>query len=556
MNPVDLALPPKFTRFYPEQLDTAIRIAASDSRFIVDAAPTGFGKSLMYMAVAQLLEARTCVLTANKGLQQQLSSDFEPIGLVDIRGQANYPCQALQMTKKGFHGCDKGPCHHGVMCELHPRFGDKPGCDWFDAIRRARRSRLVVTNYDFWMAANRYMEAGILGQFDLLILDEAHDAPDKLAEFCEVDIREAECDEFLSSGLPPIEDGVDAWADWAAYHAARLKVAIEESREWATGDPDTAKRLRDFAGKVEFLASARTWQRGEPSEPTVEMPGRVVDWVAERNSGPRGGNPGAIFSPVWAHRYAEKFLFVGVPKVVLVSATILPITAGYLGIQGSAMEYYEHQSSFQPDRRPVYLMQAAQISSKSDESDYRALVTKIDQIIRDRQDRKALIHTVSYALADRIVRMSQYKHIMDWCKTDARGWNREAARDVVDRFKRRVGGGVLVGPSFETGFDFPYQQCEYQIIAKLPFIDSRPAVITARKRSDKHYINYVTALRLVQMCGRGMRALDDRCETFILDANTRWFMPAAKDLLPKWFRAALRRVDSIPPPAPKIQRSG
>ena len=551
MIPVDLGLPAKFTAFRGDQLDTAIDIAASDKRFFIDAMPTGGGKSVMYMAVAQILGARTMVLTANKGLQQQLSGDFAPIGLVDVRGQANYPCIALH-HKKGFHGCDKGPCHHGVRCEYHPRFGDRVGCEWFDALRRARKSRLVVSNYDFWMAANRYMEPDILGAFDLLILDEAHDAPDKLAEFCEVDLREAECNEFLQTSLPPIEDGVDAWADWAEHHRPRLARDLEAAREWAGDDPETANRLRTFAGKVEFLATARTWQRGEPSEPTIQIPGQVNDWVAERNGGPRGGNPGAIFSPVWAHRYAERFLFVGVPKVVLVSATIMPITAKYLGIPADEMEFREHASSFHPERRPVYVLPAAQISSKSSDSDYRALIAKTDQIIRDRSDRNGLVHTVSYRLADTIVGGSDFRSRILSCRKVPGGWSRTPAREVVDRFKRAAVGSILVGPSFDTGFDFPYQECEYQIIVKMPFIDSRPKVIEARKKSDKQYLNYVTVLRLIQMCGRGMRASDDRCETFILDANALWFLRAAKGMLPAWFRAAIRYIDRIPAPLPKI----
>lgn len=392
----------------------------------------------------------------------------------------------------------------------------------------------------------------------MLILDEAHDAPDKLAEFCEVELTEADCDEFLESGLPPVEDGVDAWADWAAHHMRKLTRDLEIAREWAANDPETANRLRTFAGKVEFLATARVWQRGEPSEPTVAIPGQAVDWVAERTSGPRGGNAGAKFSPVWAHRYAERFLFCRIPKVVLVSATIMPITARYLGVPPEQMEFREHQSGFHPERRPIYILPTAQMSSKSTDSDYRALTTKIDQIVAGRMDRKGLIHTVSYRLSDFIVDNCHNvtRDLMDWCRKQGKWSNREAIRDVVDRYKRGDVRKILVGPSFETGFDFPYDQCEYQIVVKLPFIDSRPAVVAARKKSDKHYLNYVTALRLVQMCGRGMRAADDRCETFILDANARWFLKAARELLPKWFRAALRTVDRIPTPPPKITIKG
>lgn len=561
MDPVDIGLPPKFARFYPEQLDTAIHIGASPKRFFIDAAPTGFGKSLMYMAVAQLLEARAVVLTANKGLQEQLMRDFGAIGLVDIRGQSNYPCKALA-DKKGFQGCDKGPCHHGVQCELHPRFGGKPGCDWFDALKAANKARLLVTNYDMWMAANRYMEPGLLGERDLLILDEAHDAPDKLAEFCEVELDEEECGDWLGDGLPPVEDGADAWADWAAYHMPTLDRELKAAADWAGSDPDRARRLRQLAGKVEFLSTARVWQRGEPSEPTVGMPGIANDWVGERTGGAGSGNgkgrqpAGARFSPVWAHRYAERFLFRGIGKVVLVSATIMPVTATYLGIPEKDSEFREHQSGFHPDRRPVYIMPAAKMGMNATDTDYRAWMVKMDQIMAARPDRRGLILTVSYKLADHIIANSAQRGRMDWCKKKAGGWSREAARDVVDRFKKSPPGTVLVGPAFDTGFDFPYDECEFIIIAKVPFIDNRAAVIKARAKSDKRYLNYVAALKLIQGSGRGMRAADDRCETFIVDSNIGWFMQAAKGLMPMWFKKAVKWADRIPAAPPTVRRVG
>lgn len=554
MLPTDIGLPAKFAQFYPDQLDTAIAIGSSDKRFFIDAAPTGFGKSLMYMAVAKLLDARTVVLTSNKGLQQQLMKDFGAIGLVDVRGQSNYPCKALE-GRKGFQGCDKGPCHHGVQCELHPRFGGQAGCDWFDALRKAQKAKMIVTNYDFWMAANRYMEPGILGQFGVAVLDEAHDAPDKLADFCTVELTDDDCDEFLSTQLPPINDGADAWADWANKYLPKLRRMLEEAKEWAMSDPDTASRLRQFAGRVEFLSTARIWQRGEPSEPTIQMPGISNDWVAERMED-KGKVVGAVFSPVWAHRYSERFLFVNIPKIILVSATILPITAGYLGIPPDQSEFREHESGFAPDRRPIYLMPTANISMKSTDADYVAMVRKIDQIIEQRKDRRGLILTVSYKLADMIVENSKHKPSMLYCKLEKTkyGWSRQSARDTVDKFKQSAAATVLVGPAFDTGFDFPYDECEYIIIVKVPFIDTRAAVIKARAKADKKYLNYVAALKLVQSCGRGMRATDDRCETFVLDSNIGWFYPAVKKLglIPRWFMKAAKWVDVIPSPQPKV----
>ena len=113
----------------------------------------------------------------------------------------------------------------------------------------------------------------------------------------------------------------------------------------------------------------------------------------------------------------------------------------------------------------------------------------------------------------------------------------------------------MISPILHQGWDFPYEQCEYLIIPKVPFVDDRPMVMQARKRSDKTYLNYVATLKLQQQSGRGMRAEDDQCEIFILDDNfSRWFYFASKKIFSAWFKQAVKFVDVIPPPLPKLRR--
>ena len=545
MIPTDIGLPTKFTSWRSAQFEAAVNIAANNKRFVLESMPTGAGKSIIYMAVAKLLEARTLVLTANKGLQQQLLADFGGIGLTDIRGQGNYQCRALS-HRKGFHGCDQGPCHFGRECEYKPRYDRvyQPGCEFYDQVARARKARLVVTNYSFWMSANRYMGGGsnLLGQFDLLVLDEAHDAADKLAEFCVVHLDKSECEEFLDAGLPPVEDGTDAWVSWAMMHHARLLGQIEHAKMFMGDDIETIKRMTDLATSLEFMKSAHTWKKGEPSDPEVTIPGLSSDWVGEKAADGKS----ATFSPVWAHGYAERWIFSNIKRVVLVSATIMPQTARYLGIGEKEFEYHEHPSGFHPDRRPVYFVPCASIGRKSTDVELRAQMVKVDQIISARLDRKGIIHTHSYDRAYQVRMSSQYKQHMVWHR-------RGEVQQAVEKYKAAGSGNYLISPSVEQGFDFPYAECEFQIVAKVPFPDTRSAVMKARIRSDKKYQNYLTAMSLIQMCGRGMRAEDDKCETFVLDDNIYWFHAAAKGTLPKWFRAAIRMVKQLPPVAARIE---
>ncbi len=70
---------------------------------------------------------------------------------------------------------------------------------------------------------------------------------------------------------------------------------------------------------------------------------------------------------------------------------------------------------------------------------------------------------------------------------------------------------------------------------------------------DSDYANYLTALRLVQMTGRGMRSKNDRFESFILDSHAGWFVWGHKNLFPQWWLNAFRKVDRIPARPPKLE---
>jgi Rad3-related DNA helicase len=107
---------------------------------------------------------------------------------------------------------------------------------------------------------------------------------------------------------------------------------------------------------------------------------------------------------------------------------------------------------------------------------------------------------------------------------------------------------VLVTPAATTGLDFPYDACEYQVIAKIPYPDMRSKVLRARMKVDQDYPSYLAMQTLVQSCGRGMRAEDDQCETFLVDGNAGWFLSRYARFSPRWWRKAIRKTTGIPKP--------
>lgn len=541
LAPADLGLPAKFVSFRGGQDDCAITLASSTKRFSLLSAPTGTGKSLIYLSAAKMLNARALVLVGTKGLQAQLMHDFGSAGLVDMRGQSNYTCVAvdggdLSDYGKPGTGCDEGPCKIGVFCSLK----QDGGCLYYDAQRAARDANLVVTNYAYWMALGRHSDPMALGEFDLLILDEAHSAPEWLSEFCAVQLDRREMKSLLSLELPPINEGVAVWSEWAkgaAVHAKDRYTEVRQrlldgNRKIATAQ---ALRLSALIRDLTELAHAHQWRSAEGPRRDVRMPGLQMDWVAEAN------DHGVRFSPVWAHGYAEQYLFRGIPRVLLASATLSPDVRRYLGIDKRDADYHEVGSGFDPKRRPFIYVPTTRVDRGMLDGQVRIWTNRIDAIIGQRLDRKGIIHTRSYQRARDIVLRSRHSDIMLTHTTNN-------ARETIAAFKRAPAPCVLVSPSVEEGFDFPGDECRYQIIAKVPFIDGRGAITKARAKSDRGFLNYVAALSLVQMVGRGMRSLDDYCETFIIDDHWAWFRRSA--VFPRWFKQAWVQSSTIPAPAP------
>lgn len=579
MIPTEIGLPAKFIAFRPGQEDAILDTAASYKRFTLSSIPTGGGKSLYVVGVARVLGGRWLFLTANKGLQQQYLGDMASIGMVDIRGQNNYKCIAVEKggELEGFAApssmCDEGPCHVGVECSLRQQ-----GCHYYDAVRRAANADLVMTNYSYWMTTGRYADPDSIGKFDGIVLDEAHAAPDLLADFCSIALDNDEVKSLIDRNLPPTNEGTEVWSEWAqdaylrardAYRETRLELERARTRPSTTvGGTSTVrraaahrlKRLIVLGRQLKELASAHKWRRSEPSDPAVWIPGNSTDWVTEKTT------TGAIFSPVWAHAYAETYLFRQIPRVILTSATLQPAVAQYLGINPDVSEYKEFASTFPVQRRPFIWVPTTGLSKEAfqNEGQIRQWINRIDNMIelwaagnnKPGQPRylfNGIIHTRSYDRQALILSRSRFAS-----KGVLLGHHRKNVRDIVEFFKSQPDSGyVLVSPAVEEGFDFPYGQCRFQIIAKVPFVDMRGPVFQARQRSDKKYQNYLTSQSLVQQVGRGMRAQDDWCVTIIIDDQMRWFWPAARKmkLFQEWFAKAYRIQPQLPTPQEWVPRS-
>lgn len=517
LTPADLGLPEKFKGFRSGQNLALKRGMESEKRFVAHSMPVGEGKSLYYIVQALLSAERALVLTSSKGLQTQLSGDFSAVGLVDMRGRNNYTC-----SNKEARTCEEGQHYR---CEA---------CPYEQARLRMMASPLVVTNYSYYMLSNIHGRG--MGNFDLLILDEVHGADGEVCKAIAVEVTYRDASK-MGTSLPKSED-MDDWKTWAnnAYHICSVK--LQELEDERGGDVESRGKVHPQTRR-----EIHTWKTLQGKASSVM--GAMGEWVVSKTG------EGYRLEPVWARDYAQSTLFRQIPKVVMVSATMVRKTLDLLGVKDEECDYFEYASSFPKERSPVYMFGAGRIDHKSDAGSLDVWVSKIDNIIRRRTDRKGIIHSVSYDRARFIKDRSAFSSFMVAPEN-----GRDTAK-CIEQFENSPAPSILISPAITTGYDFKGDIAEYNIIAKVPFLDSRDKVISVRSKEDPEYAAYVTAQTIVQALGRTMRAEWDQSENFIVDSHFNWFIRKHHRLFPFWFHRLVSKPSGMPePPAPLSKGAG
>jgi Rad3-related DNA helicase len=516
LSPQDLGMPEKFAAWRRCQEQSINRCLNQEQRFQIHAQPTGSGKSASYIGTALLSQERTLILTSTKALQTQLSADFGSIGIADLRGRSNYRCRMSKTMT-----CEEGKhagCSHSKTT----------ACPHTCAREVAKASQIVVTNYACWMSNNLYGEG--LGRFDALVLDEAHNAPDEVCSMIGVEITTEEAYGMLNGAFPEREEAT-VWRDWARNHLPK-----------AEGEKEAIARIIAQTGdtRVSIVKDLAKW--GGLCRKLGLVAGMAGPWVVEAS------RKGYRLDPLWPSQYAEKILFAGIPKVYAYSATVTPKSLHIMGVRPEELEYFEYASSFPPKRSPVYRIPTTKVDRHMDASGKALWLSRIDQIVRGRQDRKGIIHCVSYARSDEIINGCETGDLMT-------RHSPEDTAQTIEWFRASKPPLVLVSPSVTTGYDFPGTDCQFQIIAKVPWPDNRAKIMKARAKADPLYLTYLTVQNLIQSTGRGMRFHDDQCENFVVDDHIARLLASSRDQFLLWWMKLYRRANTIPDP-PKALENG
>jgi Rad3-related DNA helicase len=521
--PTFFDLPEKFSEWRVNQSQAVQDIAMCSTRFMTFVGPTGVGKSLIYIAAAVASGERTLVLTSTNPLLEQIMEDFGDL-CVPIKGKSNYRCRQLGHDIT----CDKGPCNYGQSCQWRDS-----GCKYFDQVRKAARAEIVITNYAFWIYNNKARlgaeegEQGGIGDFGMLICDEAHDSPNKVADAYQVTFSTRnEIEKYLLQTYSWKEDRreLSGWVREAKYEVEGLyKDAKAAGRTERTFQAATAKRkLKECS---EILNSD-----GSGSNTVV---------VADKKWGK------LRVAVAWPFDRSMQVLFRSIPKVVFTSATVRSKTVEMLGVDIEECTLVEYPHIIPIERRMLYHIPTIRLNFRTKDIEMQKWLTRIDQIAKPRLGTNGIVHPVSYARRNMILKASKYSsRMMSHGKKDL--------AEVIEQFKsypfHADDGRILVSPSVTTGYDFPGDTARWQVIGKIAYPDTSDPVTKERCKRDDEYGPYVAMQTLVQTVGRIVRGADDWGESFIIDDNIGWFMQRYDRFAPGWFTGSYRRLTGVPQP--------
>lgn len=497
-------------------------------KYIILEAGTGTGKSAIASTLARMYES-AYILTMTKQLQKQYADEFDfPL----VKGRGNFDC-----LKDGFEvTCDMGACKtapksakffcpYGISknptltgeLAFQDSFGSDvffqttDHCKYWQQKANAINSPITLMNYDYAILELNYVKH--FGKRSLLILDEAHNIEDKLMRTMEINLYNRQLEKDIKKVISPQTLKSAEKGEWIMeIEAIQGHYSDIELKDLPTNKAD---RINSTIGKLKAL---KTNLEKEPG-----------NWVIDADE------HGVSFKPLRVNHYAEDYLFKHGDVVIFLSATILShkMFSKWLGLDPRDVYHIQVDSPFSVEKRPIELNLAGKMSKNRVKQSAPKSIEIMQKILKRHEGEKGLIHTHSYKCQQYIINNLYNNRLI------AHGTNNRER--VLQFFEEDENPLVLVSPSMSEGVDLPYDKCRFQIIYKIPFPYLGDKQINMRMKKDQRWYAYKTAMTLVQTYGRGMRADDDSCVTYILDSDIQMLLksPLYKSLIPDFFKEAI-----------------
>lgn len=514
-----------------ELISEILEAFETDYKYVILEAGTGTGKSAIAATLGQILQP-SYILTMTKQLQRQYADEF---GYAQVKGRNNFLC----LDSGSMNTCDQGTCQtirhgeefgcpFGIKIEKSNQkdlekddntdfyqtpftFKSSEKCPYWNQKAIAIQEPVSLLNYDY-----AYLELNYVQHFqkrNLMVLDEAHNIENKIMNKLELNIHNKQLQKDINTTIPREMMSYTDIKDWVAF----LEATYDSYK-----DINTNQLTKQKGDRIERV-------KRKIKEITNNIKNNPQNWVVSIE------DDTVSFKPLKIDEYAKDTLFQYADKVLFMSATILDkdLFCKWLGLDPEEVYYIKSDSPFKKEYRPIYMKLVGPMSKRALWHTAPKTIPVVREILDEHKDEKGLIHTNSYKCQ---------KYIMDHIVQQRLLSHTPKTRDqILETFEKSKNPYVLVSPSMSEGVDLPYEKCQFQIIYKVPYPYLGDRQINERKNIDPEWYAYKTIMTLMQAYGRGMRAENDHCDTYILDKNIQILLrnKMYRNLIPKFFKEAI-----------------
>jgi ATP-dependent DNA helicase DinG len=513
-----------------------------DKRYIIIEAGTGTGKSGIAIAAA-LSDGNGYVITDSLQLQDQYMSDFGGVSIANLKGKNNYRC-----TDNPKFSCEFGKC--SVNSKVLANCIRNGLCPYLEARKKALGSNIFLTNYAYIILASEV--EGLLKPRGDLIFDEAHLLENHLTEFCTLSLNVDDLEKTYSIMSEASQDeekflfrDIDSFnGDYTNFVSTlylvcsrkftKEKEAFEkEEKDLMSGnenDQELAAMLAEGHKKFYQFEKIIDNMNNYLSNPTSS------NWIIDTKDNTLSIRPLKVD---WVFKdYLDK---LATEHIYFMSATILDKDdfCYSLGINPDEALFIREESSFDPDKSPIYGVCTCRTDYKSlqDSSNMQKVAEAVKYILNIYPDSKGIIHTGN-------MKISRYlKEHIDSDRLLVRD-GEFTNRVIYEKHLKSKDPTVLVSSSMAEGVDLKDDLSRFQIIVKMPFESLADARVKKLIETRKNWYMGEMWKKMIQECGRSTRNENDHCDTYVLDASFwKWYkMAEDKDWFTDQFKKRVRKI--------------
>jgi Rad3-related DNA helicase len=501
-------------------------------RIIILEAPVGSGKSAIALTLAKQ-SGSAHVITPRKSLQDQYYEDFSD-ELVTMKGRNAYPCthestptfhkkviKAIQAGKVTAppreDSCATAPCRgvQGFQKGCETQYGT---CPYSAAIQVAQESAVVVHNIHSFIFQTNFGD-----KFDkraMMIVDEAHEIEGVVREFI---IKKVSLKRVVPDEESPTGSNIEEWCDFFMRpeyvpEETDHDRALKETDEYFRSERDKyLERIESMRTQDSFESGGFTVRKTPMMSSTRQVVGTSFEFIPHQL-----GN--AVSNLIL--NYGE--------KVVLMSGTIYDkdMYCRSIGVNPADAHFIRVPSAFPIANRPIYMMDKYQVDTghASWMENFDDMIINIKRIMDIFHNVKGLIHAPSYsaatAMADALADARVVRH------------SPEDFQESLENFYASEEPKVFISPVCQQGVDFKEDRARFQIITRVPYMNTSDEFVQFKVQNDFNWYNYQALIVFGQQVGRVNRSERDFGATFLIDSRFNRFVSRNRSKLPKWLMDA------------------